>query len=123
MQTLTQMVVEVADGGRRVVEVKQIRKADILRGTREQVLKEWQTWSYMFVTWFSDLTRINAQLQVALVSLCRDEALTVVGNQLQGQEMDAWRRVSKEYEPSNEQSNLRLLKRQNLDPLRTSIED
>ena len=80
VQTLTQMVVEVADGGRGVVEVKQIRKADILRGTREQVLKEWQTWSYMFVTWFSDLTRINAELQVALVSLCRDEALTVVGN-------------------------------------------
>ena len=75
----------------------------ILRGTQEQVLTEWQAWSYMLLTWFSsqftkgeyaldwaksqvihigndettvesthggwtDLARINAQLQIALVS-------------------------------------------------------
>ena len=42
---------------------------------------------------------------------CRDEALTVIRNSLKGQVIDAWRRLCKEYELSNEQSNPRLLKR------------
>ena len=36
MQALTQMVVEVADRGRGVVDLKQIGKPDIVFGTREQ---------------------------------------------------------------------------------------
>ena len=47
--------------------------------------------------------------QVALLSLCRDEALKVIRNSLKGQGLDAWWRLSQEYEPSNEQSNLRHL--------------
>ena len=50
VQALTQMVVEVTDRGRGFVDVKKIGKPDILRGTRGQVVKEWQAWSYMFVT-------------------------------------------------------------------------
>ena len=67
-------------------------------------------------------------MQVALVSLCRDEALTIVRNSAKGHGLDAWRRLCKEYEPTNDQANLRLLKKvlqpkqQNLDTLRTAIE-
>ena len=53
VQAPTQMVVEVADRGRGVVDVKQIGKLDILRGTREQGLTEWQAWSCVCATWFS----------------------------------------------------------------------
>ena len=38
---------------------------------------------------WSDLTKINMQMQVALVSLCRDEALIVVRNSARGQGLDA----------------------------------
>ena len=38
------------------------------------------------------LNRIHAELQVALVSLGRDEALTVIRSSFKGQEMDFWRR-------------------------------
>ncbi len=75
-----------------------------------------------------ELGKINAQLQVALVSLCRDEALTVVRNSERGQGLDAWRRLNREYEPNNPQANLRLLKKvlqpaqQSIDTLRVSIE-
>jgi hypothetical protein len=75
-----------------------------------------------------DLERINAQLQVALVSLCRDEALTVVRNSAKGQGLDAWRRLCREYEPTTDQANLRLLKKvlqprqQTIDTLRSSME-
>ena len=52
VQALTQMVVEVADRGRGVADVKQIGKLDILRGTRERVLSEWQARSCVCATWF-----------------------------------------------------------------------
>ena len=39
MQALTQLIVEVADRGRGVVDVEQIGTLDIFRRTREQVLK------------------------------------------------------------------------------------
>ena len=47
------MVVEVADRSRVFVDVKQIGKPDVLRETREEVLKEWEAWSCMFVMLFS----------------------------------------------------------------------
>ena len=71
------------------------------------------------------LNRINAQLHVALLSVFRDDALTVIRNSLKGQGLDAWKRLCGEYQPSNEQSNLRLLRRvlqqkqQRLDNFRT----
>ena len=145
VQALIQLIVEIADRGRGVVTSQRIRQPDLLRGTQEQVFKEWQAWSYMFVTWFSsqftfgedaldwprvklsrletpksqpsracgwtDLSRMNAQLQVALVSLCREKALTMIRNSLKGQGVDAWSRLCKEYKLSNAQSNLGLLKR------------
>ena len=42
---------------------------------------------------WTDLQRINAQLHVALVSLCKGEALTVVKNSRKGQGLDEWRRL------------------------------
>ena len=54
---------------------------------------------------------VNRQLHVALVSLCRDEAMTIVRNGLKGQGLDAWRKLTKEYDPVTPQANLRLLKR------------
>ena len=42
---------------------------------------------------WTDLTKINAQFPVALVLLCRDEALTVVRNSFEGQGKDAWSRL------------------------------
>ena len=60
---------------------------------------------------WKDLGRIDAQLHVALVSLCRDEALTVVKNSGRHAGLNAWRRLNAEYEPNNPQANLRLLKR------------
>eukprot|EP00971_Amphidinium_carterae_P213527 4237652-Amphidinium_carterae.1 len=95
---------------RRVVEVKQVGKPDVLSGNKDAIARAWPSWSFMFSTWFcshfelgekalewckgatntighteithkstqqgwSDLGRLNAQLHVAVVSLCRDEAL------------------------------------------------
>ena len=57
------------------------------------------------------MQHLNQQLHVALVSLCRDEALTVVRNSSKGQGLDSWRRLVKEYEPNTPQANLRMLKR------------
>eukprot|EP00971_Amphidinium_carterae_P014303 282616-Amphidinium_carterae.1 len=75
-----------------------------------------------------DLPRINAQLHVALVSLCRDDALTIIRNASKAQGLDAWRKLHREFEPNNAQANLRLLKRvlhpsqQTLDNLRGALE-
>ena len=77
---------------------------------------------------FADIAKLNSQLQVALVSLCRDEALTVVKNSHKGQGPDAWRRLNREYEPNNPQANRRLLLKilkppqKPLDALRAGIE-
>lgn len=68
-----------------------------------------------------DMRRINAQLHVALVSLCRDEALTVVKNSEKSQGCDAWRRLHRAYEPNNPQANLRLL-RKIIQPAQSSLE-
>ena len=76
------------------------------------------------------IEKLDAQLHVALVSLCRDEALTVVKNSGKRQGLNAWRRLNSEYEPNNPQANLRLLKRilqpagapVSLDALRQAIE-
>ena len=76
---------------------------------------------------WTELTRINAQLQVGLVSLCRDEALTVMWNYSSA---SRWTLGGDSvHDMSNEQSNLRLLKRvlqpkqQRLQNLRSSIEN
>ena len=36
-----------------VVDVRQVGKPDILKGNKESVNREWPSWSYMFITWFS----------------------------------------------------------------------
>eukprot|EP00971_Amphidinium_carterae_P316162 6284464-Amphidinium_carterae.1 len=67
-------------------------------------------------------------VHVALVSLCRDEALLIIRNSAKGSGVDAWRRLTREYEPNMKQSNLRLLKkalqpdRVKLDQLRATME-
>ena len=77
---------------------------------------------------WTDLDKINAQLQVALVSLCKDESLTVVRNSERDMGLDAWRRLHREHEPNNPQANLRLLKKvlqpaqQSIDNLRSATE-
>ena len=164
-RSLANAVTSMQNRSTGVVDVRQVGKPDILKGNRDSAFKEWPTWSYMFVTWFSsqfesgedilnwardhpttgigqaeidaamlrqggwaELPKINAQLQVALVSLCRDEALTIVRNSNKGFGLDAWRRLCREYEPTTDQANLRLLKRvlqppqQSIDNLRMAIE-
>eukprot|EP00971_Amphidinium_carterae_P052761 1038970-Amphidinium_carterae.1 len=80
-------------------------------------------------SWGVDATTVNRQLHVALVSLCKDEALTVVRNSVQSSGLDAWRRLVKEYEPNTPQANLRLLRKilqppqQILSNLRPAIEN
>ena len=77
---------------------------------------------------WNEMLWLNAQLQIALVSLCRDEALLIIRNSAKGSGLDAWRRLAREYEPNTEQSNLRLLKRVlqpprvGLDQLRATME-
>ncbi len=164
MQRLEMMVTNISQRGSGVVDVRQVGKPDFLKGSKDQIGKQWPDWMYTFETWFCtqfrdaekalrwareeggtsitaqdieqqcqdvdwpELGKINAQLQVALVSLCRDEALTVVRNSERGQGLDAWRRLNREYEPNNPQANLRLLKKvlqpaqQSIDTLRASIE-
>ena len=139
-----------------VVDVKQVGKPDLLKGSKDTIAREWPSWSFMFLTWFcsqffvgeramewakgepntigleevtvkaredgwNDLVRLNSQLQVALVSLCRDEALLIIRNSAKGSGLDAWRRLAREYEPNTEQSNLRLLKRV-LQPRRVTLD-
>ena len=120
MRAVVAALGEMTTRNRGVVDVRQVGKPDNLKGTRDQIISEWQTWAYTFTTWFasqfqngdkalewardngstsidtealqqqqhamgwSDLMQINAQLQVALVSLCKDEALTVVRNSAKG---------------------------------------
>ena len=164
LQRLEMMMTSIPQRGSGVVDVRQVGKPDFLKGSKDQIGKQWPDWMYTFETWFCsqfrdaekalrwareegsasitetdiaqqgsdaewpELGKINAQLQVALVSLCRDEALTVVRNSERGQGLDAWRRLNREYEPSNPQANLRLLKKalqpaqQSIDTLRASIE-
>ena len=164
MQRLEMMMTNISQRGSGVVDVRQVGKPDFLKGSKDQIGKQWPDWMYTFETWFCsqfrdaekalrwarevgsasitetdiaqqgsdaqwpELGKINAQLQVALVSLCRDEALTVVRNSERGQGLDAWRRLNREYEPNNPQANLRLLKKvlqpaqQSIDTLRASIE-
>ena len=165
-QNLTGAVNAMQSRNSGVVDVRQVGKPDILKGNRDVAFKEWPSWSYMFITWFSSqfehgetilnwardqamqsitqveidnavythsewkpvIPKINVQLQVALVSLCRDEPLTIVRNSNKGFGLDAWRRLCREYEPSTEQANFRILRRvlqpaqQSLDHLRMSIE-
>ena len=68
-----------------------------------------------------DLARLSARLHVALVSLCRDEALLIIRNSAKGSGVDGWRRLVREYEPNAEQSNLRLLQRV-LQPPRVTLD-
>lgn len=42
----------------------------------------------------SALPCVNAQMEVALLALCCDEAMTVVRNVAKGQGLDVWRRWS-----------------------------
>ena len=78
--------------------------------------------------WGTDVENFNKQLHVALVSLCKDEALTLVRKCFRTSGLDAWRRLVKEYEPNTPQANLRLLRKilqsgqQTLTGLRPAIE-
>lgn len=77
---------------------------------------------------WEDLSRINAQMQVVLVVLCRDEAMTIVRYSAKGQGLDEGGRLNREYDPNNEVANLRLLKlvlhpaQQPVENLRGSLE-
>ena len=70
----------------------------------------------------------NNQLHVALVNLTKDEPLDIVRNSAKHMGLDAWRRLCREYNPNNPQSNMRLLKKilhtqtTELDKLKAAIE-
>ena len=82
-------------------------------------------------TWREVILDVSKQLDVALSSMCRDGALSIVKNALKGESkgLDAWRRLCKEYDPINAMSNRRLLRKivqpqqQSLDNLRQAIEE
>jgi hypothetical protein len=59
---------------------------------------------------WDEISELNAQLHVALVSLCSDEALVIVRNSEKAMGLDAWRRLWREYDPNNAVSNFRLLR-------------
>ena len=59
---------------------------------------------------WDEIADLNAQLHVALVSLCSDEALVIVRNSEKAMGLDAWRRLWREYDPNNAVSNFRLLR-------------
>ena len=61
--------------------------------------------------WKNQIESINSHLHVALISLLRDEPLTVVRNSAEGMGLDAWRRLCKEFDPETAPSNLQLLKK------------
>ena len=75
-----------------------------------------------------ELGKLTSQMHVALVSLCKDESLTVVKNSCTGMGLDGWRRLNKEYEPNNPATNLGLLRKliqpklQPFDNSRTALE-
>ena len=121
--------------------------------------KEWNAWSFKFVTWMSaqferggealdwahekgdetitlemvaELARLNpeaqtqkmnSQLHIALVALTvqGSEAFDLVRNAVKGCGFDAWRRLTKKYDPNNPQRNMMLLKKV-LQPQRASIQ-
>jgi len=126
-----------------IVDVKGIGKPDILKGSHEEVQKQWKPWSYKFETWFcsqwptdqqaldyargkgddpvsavdllngtlQDVDAIDARLHVALVSLTQGMAYDVVYNSRKKCGLDAWRRLCVTYEPQNNRTNIRLLRR------------
>ena len=75
-----------------------------------------------------DAGKANRQLHVALVSLTKGEALSMMRNAVSGSGVDGWRKLSREYEPNTAQSNYRLLgkilhpKSVDLKDLRSSLE-
>ena len=81
--------------------------------------------------WAKEMLVLSKQLHVSLVALCRDESLSMVKNACKGDSMglDAWRRLSKEYDPVNAMSNRRLLRKlthpeqASLENLRKHIEE
>lgn len=75
-----------------------------------------------------DVGKANRQLHVALVSLTKGEALSMMRNAVSGSGVDGWRKLAREYEPNTAQSNYRLLgkilhpKSVDLKDLRSSLE-
>ena len=142
---LKQLADGIAQSAKRpgIVDVKGIGKADVLKGTHEEVQKIWKTWSYKFETWFSsqwgtgqaaldyarkkgddpitahdllnssiaDIDAIDSHLHVALVSLTHGMAYDIVFNSRKKCGLDAWRRLCGTYEPQNNRTNIRLLRR------------
>ena len=105
-QSLSSAVTSIQNRNVGVIDVRQVGKPDLLKGNRDVAFRDWPSWSYMFITWFSsqfengeailnwardqstsgisqpeldaalgnhstwrDISKVNAQLQVALVSL------------------------------------------------------
>ena len=68
----------------------------------------------------SDIDSIDAHLHVALVSLTNGMAYDVVFNSRKKCGLDAWRRLCNTYEPQNNRTNIRLLRRL-LNPARATL--
>ena len=60
---------------------------------------------------YQEIKMLNAHLHVALVNLTKEEPLDIVKNSAKYMGLDAWRRLSRAYDPNNPQSNMRLLKK------------
>jgi len=72
---------------------------------------------------YPQIKSVNAQLHVILVSLMQRNtaAFEIVKNTGQNNGLDAWRRLSRKFDPNNPQANLALLKRV-LHPKQASLE-
>ena len=58
-----------------------------------------------------DVGEANRQLHVALVSLTKGEAPSMMRNAVSGSGVDGWRKLAREYEPNTAQSNTDFLGR------------
>ncbi len=58
MQRLEMMMTNISQRGSGVVDVRQVGKPDFLKGSNDQIGKQWPDWMYAFETWlcsqFSD---------------------------------------------------------------------
>ena len=118
------------------VDVKGVGKPSELKGFHNEVAKAWKSWGYKLETWFcsqwlagqqaldwprlkgddpvsqwEDIVPIDAHLHVALVSLTQGMAYDVIDNSRKQGGLDAWRRLCFTYEPHNNRTNIRLLRR------------
>ena len=118
------------------VDAKGVGKPSELKGSHDEVAKAWKSWSYKFETWFcsqwpagqqalddpvtahdllnsqlEDIDPIDAHLHVALVSLTQGISYELVYNSRKKCGLDAPRRLCFTYEPHNNRTNIRLLRR------------